>query len=285
MPYHQQQLEFMIRLADQRLEFLNPFFRFLHYFDTPYFFFVLIPIIWLAYSYQWGLRIFYWFTFNSLVVSFAKKAIGWPRPSQDFPELAFFHPPSHGFPSGGAETSMLLGCLFIYYWRTPFAWITGLSYIFLISFSRLYLGVHYPIDVLGGWCIAWVIFFLLISTKDPIENWLKRKGLPFSLFLTLAIPLFLIALFPKPSMYEKMGAAMGIGIGTYISLRKNLFLSKPKNWNEGVNRSAIGIAILFLLFFLLPIKHPLAKSFILGLFMSLAASPICKWFTESRKDE
>src|SRR5271163_2718599 len=109
LPYHQQQLEFMIDLARSRIEFLDPFFRFLNYFDSPYFFFVLIPVIWIGFSYQWGLRIFYWATINNLINSFVKNAFAWPRPSTDLPELGLFTPSSHGFPSGGAQMSMLLG--------------------------------------------------------------------------------------------------------------------------------------------------------------------------------
>src|SRR3990167_628111 len=101
LPFHQKQLEFMTDLACNRIEFLDPFFRFLNYFDTPYFFFILIPVIWLGVSYKWGLRIFYWATLNNLIIMAVKNAIGWSRPSTDLPEIGLFHPPSFGFPSGG----------------------------------------------------------------------------------------------------------------------------------------------------------------------------------------
>lgn len=276
LPYHQQQLDFMSDLAQNRLEFLNPLFEFLNYFDTPYFFFVLIPIIWLGYSYQWGIRIFYWFTLNSLVNSYAKKWVGWPRPSTDLPEIGLMHPHSHGFPSGGAQICMFLGILFIYYSRTRAAWIIGSIYILLISFSRLYLGVHYPIDILGGWAIALCLAALFIKLKDPLEKWLIKKGLFFSFLLSLLIPLFILLIDSKTSYI--MGSTLGVGIGTYFSLKNHLFLPPSKSLAEGVGRSLMGIAMIFLIVFLWPSSFPrFSQSFIAGLFMSLAASPICKW--------
>ena len=68
-----------------------------------------------------------------------------------------------GFPSGHAMASMALGtAVTILAWRTPARWVVlALSAVFVlaVSASRLYLGVHYPSDVLAGWCasLAWVI--------------------------------------------------------------------------------------------------------------------------------
>src|SRR5262245_52711156 len=148
LPFHEEQLTFMIDLARHRIALLDPFFRFLNYFDSSYFFFALIPVIWLGISYQWGLRIFYWGTLGSLTNALVKYLVGWPRPSTDLPEIGLLHLHSNGFPSGAAQVCLFLGGLLIYYWRTPTAWIIGSIYILLISFSRLYLGVHYPIDLL-----------------------------------------------------------------------------------------------------------------------------------------
>lgn len=279
LPFHEQQLEFMRDLAQNRPEFFNPLFQFLNYFDTPYFSMILIPIIWLGYSYQWGLRILYWITFNGLVVTLLKNSFGWPRPSADLPAIGLFHPTDFGFPSGGAQLSMFLGSLLIYYWRTKTALAVGLTYILLISFSRLYLGVHYPLDILGGWTIAWLLLFLFIITKKPLERLLIKKGPLFCLILSLAIPFAIMCIARKPQVNYMMGPAMGVGIGTYFSLKNHLFLPPPKNLATGISRSFIGIALIFLIVLLVPSSLHFTQTFIAGLLVSFAASPICKWIT------
>lgn len=67
------------------------------------------------------------------------------------------------FPSGHAMTSMtLVAMLLILTWATSWRWLVltvGSLYILVIGWTRLYLGVHFPSDIVAGWmvAIAWAI--------------------------------------------------------------------------------------------------------------------------------
>lgn len=67
------------------------------------------------------------------------------------------------FPSGHAMTSMAVAAALITLaWHTKWRWQalgSGACFVLLVGLSRLYLGVHFPSDVLAGWCasLVWVM--------------------------------------------------------------------------------------------------------------------------------
>jgi undecaprenyl-diphosphatase len=65
----------------------------------------------------------------------------------------------YGFPSGHSMSSFGLAlAVAILAWRTRWRWTVvaaGAGFILAVGLSRVYLGVHYPSDVLGAWLLTW----------------------------------------------------------------------------------------------------------------------------------
>jgi undecaprenyl-diphosphatase len=106
-----------------------------------------------------------------LKISFVRER---PSPYFDTPL-----PTSYSFPSGHALFSLCFyGSLA---WigaahpigdrRRTAAWVIAIMLIFFIGLSRVYLGVHYPSDVVAGYLAA----FVWVSAVFGSDAWLERK--------------------------------------------------------------------------------------------------------------
>lgn len=88
---------------------------------------------------------------------------------------------SYSFPSGHAMASSALAlALIILCWRTRWRWlilIGGAIYMIIIGLSRIYLGVHYPSDILAGWCVSlvWVLLLAGLVYEYMVRYSYKRK--------------------------------------------------------------------------------------------------------------
>ncbi|MCB2290081.1 phosphatase PAP2 family protein [Clostridium sp. CS001] len=119
-------------------------------------------------------------TFNIGITGFTnlilKNTVKRPRPTGIW--LTEAH--GYGFPSGHSSISTAIGIVIIYFIikrmkNKKIAYlISGLIFIYLVlvGVSRVYVGVHYPTDVLGGWFIAVIWSFISITAY----NYCMKKG-------------------------------------------------------------------------------------------------------------
>lgn len=102
----------------------------------------------------------------------AKFLFARPRPSAmlNYPAIESF-----SFPSGHALSSLCLYASIAWLVTNRLEnpaiksviWIATLTIVFLIGLSRVYIGIHYPTDVLAGWAAAAIWTAAVVSTDRP----------------------------------------------------------------------------------------------------------------------
>lgn len=105
-----------------------------------------------------------------------KPAIGRIRPYEaaGFTELLIEKPGDYSFPSGHTQAAFASAMVLFYFHRR--IGIAALVLAGLIAFSRMYLFVHYPTDILGGILLACLWAFLTLRWIRPF----LEKRLPAS---------------------------------------------------------------------------------------------------------
>ncbi len=95
-----------------------------------------------------------------------------PRPFDELDaNLVFYTPTDPSFPSNSATVLFALAWGIFLFNRKAGAVLLALAAIH--GFSRVYVGVHYPLDILGGAIIGLMValfFLVLFKLLDPVVN-------------------------------------------------------------------------------------------------------------------
>jgi membrane-associated phospholipid phosphatase len=175
------------------------------FFGTENFFLLLIPALYWCIEAGIGLRVGIILLLSASVNDALKLVFHGPRPywySTDV--IRYASETTFGVPSGHAQIAFgvwgMLAASIGKWW----GWLIAILIILLIGISRLYLGVHFPHDVILGWLIGALLLWLVLRFWKPVAAWLKKMSLGQQILASFLSSLVLIAFSLIPFFWLKI---------------------------------------------------------------------------------
>lgn len=110
--------------------------------------------------------------------------------------------------------------------------------IFLVALSRLYLGVHFPSDVIAGLLIGIVVSFLMVNIQERLG---KKRIYLYFIFIVAFLPCLFFERFGR-DFVKSYGLLVGFSVGTLIE-SKTIDFNCRVSFLKKVIRLAIGIVL------------------------------------------
>lgn len=168
------------------------------------FFMMVLPLLYWSIDAALGLRVGIILLVGSSLNDAAKLAFHGSRPYWLSTKVhAFASETSFGLPSGHSSTAVGVWGMLASQIKKPWMWISAILIILLIGISRMYLGVHFPTDVVLGWLFGALILWVVLRLWEPTTTWLKKKSLSRQILASFVFSLGLILLALIPAMILK----------------------------------------------------------------------------------
>ena len=229
--------------------FLDILFKVLTNINSEPVYILIASLIFWCYDRRMGIRAMYVILFSAYVALLAKTLFGMQRPPEYLHKVT---ENDFGFPSGHALVSSGFWGYIGFRTKSSRIIIVGAVAVFLASLSRIYLGVHYPGDVVGGVVFGLTVAYVFYKGETGITSLFKKQDRITKYLIALFLPTIpvLIASLHGDLVREQieLGLLMAsTGVG-YLLEDENIRFPDTKNKKQLIKRGLLGIVILGTLF-------------------------------------
>ncbi len=259
--------------------FLDQFFIMITQFGEESLYVVLVTLIYWCIDKTYGYHLSFTLLFSSAINSSVKCIFKAPRPTafDNLRHLRLETATGYSFPSGHTQTAATFFGFMMKKYDKVWLYVTGSILIFLVALSRLYLGVHWPEDVLAGTLLGIAIsfFFAHLFRKSKV---IKKK------YLLLIIAVFTLCLLifnTSSDLYKACGIFFSFLLG-YSFEEKHIQFNPKTKLPKQIVKYISGIVVALVVKSQLKIIFPetvifdFIRYFILGLWITLAAPYLFK---------
>ena len=231
-----------------RTPFLDGFFKAATFLGEADFFMLLVPLFFWLFDKRFGRNLAYLLVFSAVLFSGIKNVLKMPRPPAS---LHLIEQSGYGFPSGHATNAVSLWGYIGVVWHKLGRWVWPLLLAVMVAeaFSRLYLGVHYPLDTVGGLILGGVVLFLWTRWESRLAQWAGGLSLGQVVGGSTVLALAVLLLVPGDGSYPAQDAAtlggllLGANVGFYMEAHRVRFATAG-SWKQLAGRLILGVVAL-----------------------------------------
>lgn len=239
-------IDLILAIQAERTPALDAFFRNITRLGGGFHLFIAPFVMW-SLSYRLGSRLIVTLLLSVFSNFALKDLFGQPRPFQLDPRIGPDREIGYGVPSGHAQHTMVEWGIIAAWVASPWFWSFAAVLVVLIGFSRVYLGVHFPSDVLAGWMLAALILVLHLRFSERVAARLAALGTGGQIAVAATISgsfVVTYALFLE-DRYIIGVAGILFGAGAGIALcRRYLCAPEAGTWWQRALRYLIGMGVL-----------------------------------------
>jgi membrane-associated phospholipid phosphatase len=250
---------------------LDSVMKFFSFLGRIEFYLLFIPFIYWAVDDKLGFRLLLVLISTDFLALGFKQILRQPRPYWIGNVKALAEETTYGIPSSHASDSLAVWGYLAYRLRKNWLWAVSCLIVLLIGVSRLYLGVHFPTDVLGGWLIGLGVIVIFVIGERWIVSRLEQFSIVEQIGIGFVISLvmiligwiinLLIAPFPDPPEWAQFalkargisqyftlaGALFGASAGYSIFRARLHFMTRGSGWQKAA-RYVLGMAGVLLIY-------------------------------------